>query len=131
MRFSFPDETGEVRATGGTIELNGCDPVVLALADTENFQGRPVTVYKGALDAAGAVVAEPDIVYRGTIDTIDPEDEGETARVIIGVEGRAATFDRARERRCTPEDQALRFSGDKIFDFVAPLQDKEIVSGPR
>lgn len=129
LGFNFPDETGEVRATGGTITLNGLDLSIIAIADTEDYQGRRCSLYVGAFDAAGAVVVDPDVAYRGTIDVMEPVDEGATARITVAVESRAAAFDRPNERRYTPEDQALRVSGDKGFDFVAALQDKNIVWG--
>ena len=125
LGFAFPDETVEVKATGGTLELNGLDASYLALADTENFQGRPVTIYIGAFDAADAVVVSPD-PYVGLIDTMESADDGETARIAVSVENRLSAFDRPKERRYTPEDQALAYPGDKGFDYVAELQDKEI-----
>lgn len=130
LAFEFPEETGEVRATGGTIELNGLDPSIIAIADTENYQGRPCALYVGAFDADGVVVVDPDPAFRGTIDVMEPTDEGGTARIAVAIEGRAAALDRPNERRWTPEDQALRFAGDKGFDFVAGLQDQTIQWGP-
>ena len=130
LGFNLPSETVEVRATGGSIELNGIDPSYLAIADTENFQGRPVTVYIGAFDAAGAVVVDPDNAFRGLIDTMETEDDADTARIAVAVESRAAAFDRPNERRLTPEDQELRYAGDKAFDFVVALADKSIQWGP-
>lgn len=126
LAFNFPEETGEVRATGGSIELNGLDPSIIAIADTENYQGRACALYVGAFDSSGAVIVDPDPAYVGTVDVMEPSEDGGTARVIVSIESRAAAFDRPNERRYTPEDQELRYEGDKGFDFVAALQNKEI-----
>lgn len=126
LGFNFPSETIEVKAAGGSIELNGCDISLLAIADTENYQGRPVTVYIGAFDAAGVVVADPDNAFRGSIDTMESEDDGESARFSVALESRVAVFDRAIERRLTPEDLHLAHPEDRGFDFVAALPDKTV-----
>lgn len=131
LSLNFPSETAEVRATGGTIALSGLDPSILAIADTENYQGRRATVFFGAFDSAGALVVDPDTIYRGTMDVMEPVDEGETARIALSIENRAAAFDRPNVRRLTPEDQALLYAGDKGFDFVAALQDRTIIWGPQ
>lgn len=126
LGFDFASETVEVRATGGAISLSGLDPSTLALADTENYQGRPVTIYLGAFDSSGAVVVDPDCAFKGIIDTMEDEDEGDTAKIVVTVESRAAGFDRPNERRYTPADQALRHAGDKGFDFVAAIQSQDL-----
>lgn len=129
LGFDFASETVEVRSTGGTISLSGLDVSTLALADTENYQGRPVTIYLGAIDSTGAVVVDPDCLFKGIIDTMEDEDEGDTARIVVSVESRAAGFDRPNERRYTPNDQKLRFEGDKGFEFVSAIQAVDLVWG--
>ena len=129
LGFDFPEETGEVRATGGNITLSGLDPSLLAIADTEPYQGRPCALYLGAFDADGVVVVDPDTAYRGFMDTMEPSDEGDTATITLTIENRMAAADRPNERRWTPEDQALLYPDDRGFDFVAALQEKDIVWG--
>lgn len=129
LAFDFPEETGEVRATGGTITLSGLDTSTLAIADTEPYQGRPCALYVGAFDSDGTVVVDPDTAYRGFMDTMEPSDEAETATIALTIENRMAAADRANERRYTPEDQALRYDDDRGFDFVAGLQEKDIIWG--
>lgn len=130
LSLNLPSEAVEIRATGGSVELAGLDPSILALADTENYQGRRATILVGAKDSAGAIVVDPDTAYRGTIDTMESTEDGETATIVVALESRAAAFERAIERRYTPEDQALSYAGDKGFDYVAALQNKDIVWGP-
>ena len=130
LKFAFPSETVEQRAASGTIVLGGLDPSILAIADTENYQGRRITIYTGAFNlTTGALIADPTIEFRGVMVAMEPEDSGETATITLGVTSRAALFDRPSNRRYTPEDQALRDSTDKGFDYVAGLQDKTITWG--
>lgn len=130
LSIDLPSEAVEIRSTGGTLELAGLDPSILALADTENYQGRRATVLAGAFDSAGALIVDPDTAYRGTIDTMETTEDGETATIVVALESRVAAFERPIERRYTPEDQALTYTGDKGFDYVAALQNKDIVWGP-
>lgn len=129
--IQLPSETAEIRTAGGSITLNGLDPSILALADTEPYQGRPISIYIGAKDASGVVVVDPDLAYLGTMDVMEPTDAGDTATVTLSIESRSASAERPSNRRLTPEDLALDYPGDKGFDFVAVLQDKEIIWGPQ
>lgn len=130
LAFSFPSETVEQRATSGTVTLGGLDPSILAIADTENYQGRRITIYTGAFNTTtGALIADPTIEFRGIMDTMEPTDDGSTATIALGVVSRAAAFDRPSNRRYTPEDQALRDPTDKGFDYVAGLQDHNALWG--
>lgn len=131
MQVNLPGETAAVRAAGGTIVLNGVDPAVLALADTEDYQGRPITVWLGARDSTGAVIPDPDPAFVGIMDVISPEASGASARVTVSVENRSALLDKAVERRLTPEDQHLDYPDDKAFDFVAGLAQRVIQWGPK
>jgi hypothetical protein len=57
-------------------------------------------------------------------------DEGpESATIVLSLENRLIALDRSKERRYTHEDQQLSFPGDKGFEFVPDLQDKEIIWG--
>ena len=129
--IDLPTETAEVKASGGSITFAALDPAILALSDTEPYQGRPIQVYFGARDANGAVVVDPDLAYEGTMDSMAEQDEGETATITLSIESRSAANERAASRRWTPEDQATLYPGDKGFDFVASLQDKDYIWGPR
>lgn len=131
MQINLPGETAAVRASGGTIVLTGVDPSVIALADTEHYQGRPISIWIGCKDAAGALIADPDPAFVGIMDVIEPERQGATARVVVSIENRSALLDKAIERRLTPEDQHLTYPADKGFDFVAGLAQRVVQWGPR
>lgn len=129
--IDLPGETAAVRASGGTVTLSGVDPSVLALADTEHYQGRPISIWLGAKDATGALIADPDPAFVGIMDVIEPEDSAASARVIVTIENRSALLDKAIERRLTPEDQALTYPDDRGFEFVAGLAQRVVQWGPK
>lgn len=131
MQVNLPSETATTRASGGSIVLSGADPSIAAIADTENYQGRPITVRFALKDTAGAVIVDPDTAFRGIVDVIEPELTREAAGVVVRIESKSALRDKAVERKLTPEDQALTYPGDKGFDFVAGLALREVQWGPR
>jgi len=57
-------------------------------------------------------------------------DEGpETSSIEVKVENKLIDLERARVRRFTSGYQKSKYPGDKGFDFVESIQDKEVVWG--
>lgn len=113
--------------TGTRLRLTGLDSAVVNDVYTEEWQQRPVRIWLGALDAAGAVVADPILLFTGRLDLVEDVEDGDGAVTLVGTaESHAADIDRPRVRRYTPEDQALIDADDSFFDQVAALQEKEI-----
>jgi hypothetical protein len=54
-------------------------------------------------------------------------DKGEQATITLSAEDRRAGADRPRIRRYTDEDHQLDYPGDRFFDMVPELQDREIL----
>lgn len=130
-KLDLPMETGEVRSASGSITLAALDPAIVALSDTEPYQGRPIAVYFGARDGSGNVIVDPDLAYEGTMGPMVETDDPATASILVNIKSRSARNLHPSNRRLTPEDQARQYPGDKGFDFVAALQDKDYIWGPR
>ena len=130
LSFSRIEETSSLRAIGHTAVLSGIPSATIAIALAEDYMGRPATVWFGALDSSGALVADPEPIFAGLIDTLPIKDEGDTATIEVRMENRLARLEESRARRYTPEDQAIDYSADKGLDFVVALNDgREIVWG--
>ena len=129
MGISPMMDTGTVQAVGVSIALSGIPSSLTSLVYTEARQGKPGTVWLGALDSTGAVVSDPYLSFKGRLDVPTDEDNGDTAKITITYESRLVDLERPRERRFTPEDQAIDYASDKGFDFVAGLQDAQLVWG--
>lgn len=123
-------ETESVVATGVIFGLSGIPSAALSNALSQDYQDRLAKMYIGAFNNAGAVVADPYLVFEGRMDVQTIQDDGTTATVQVSTESRLVDLERARERRYTPEDQELDFSGDKGFEFVVSLQNKEVIWNP-
>lgn len=129
LRVDAMEESVEMRAVGTTVTLSGIPSELLSLALQEDYQGRTLTVYLGAFDDSGTVIASPVVVFKGRMDVMTISEAGDTASIQVNVENRLIDFERARERRFTSEDQKIDYPDDKGFEFVSTIQDKEIVWG--
>lgn len=124
------EETGDIKAAGVTFSLSGIPSDMLELALGEVRQGKPVKLWLGLLSLTdGSVIADPDQVFSGRMDVPTIDEGGETSTIAITAENRLVDLERARERRYTHEDQQIDFSGDKGFEYVNSLQDKEVLFG--
>ena len=132
LTISRVQETAKVRAAGMTFRIadlpvDHTDPNnIVRLARRENYQDRPVKAWLGALDSANAVVVDPYQMFTGRMDQMRIVDNGATAEVTLTAENRLVALRRPNVRRRTHEDQQIDFPGDKGFEFVAQLQDREL-----
>ena len=129
MSLSPIAETGDVQALGITVGLSGIPQSFVSIVYTEARQGKDGIVYIGAFNSSGAIVSNPFLAFSGRLDVPTDFDDGETAKITITYENRLVDLERPRERRYTPEDQAIDYPTDKGFDQVASLQDAQITWG--
>lgn len=127
--ISAIEESSDVRAVGIVCSLSGQSSAILSLVLGAVRQGLEGKVWIGAVDAAGAVVADPFLAFSGFVDVPDTLDEGESATISIRYESRLIDLDKTRERRYTDEDQQIDYAGDSGFAFVPALQDAQITWG--
>lgn len=122
-------ETGDVQANGISVSLSGIPTALLSANLSSARQGLPGKVWIGALDANGAVIADPFLAFHGRLDVPEIDEQGETTTITVTYESRLIDLERARERRLTHEDQKLDYPDDMGFEFVNALQDKQISWG--
>ena len=122
-------ESTELTATGAQITLGGIKQSLLTLARDEPYQGRPLTIRLGAFDENGDLIASPVIVFSGFMDVMTISDSGETSTISLSAENKLIVFQKTAVRRYTAEDQKIEHPNDEGFEFVAKIQEKEIVWG--
>lgn len=122
-------ETEDLEATGVNFELSGISSAFIAAALAQFQHQFPATLLFAVLDATGAVIATPFILYEGLTDVPEINEAGETATISLSSESKLMELDRAFVRRYTSEDQQLDFPDDLGFDFVPGIQDKEVIFG--
>ena len=127
--ISVITETTDVKAAGVTLALSGIPSSIVSLVLSDDYHGRPVTIWIGLFDSAWAVIANPYEVFGGKMDVCEIDERGEEATVKIYCENSLVDLKKARTRRYTDVDQQGEFSGDKFFEFVPDIQDKTILWG--
>lgn len=121
------EESGELRAYGLTVSLTGIPRDLVAVALQQAYQGRRATVWDVPLTAAGQPVADPIVMFRGRMDTMDIELGEDVGTVRLRLENRLADWERPRIRRYTHEDQQRAHPGDRGFEFVSATTEKEVI----
>lgn len=121
------EEGTELRAYGLTVKLTGIPRDAIALALSEDYQGRAATVWDVPLNGTTwQPVNAPVVIFRGRMDQMDIA-LGDTADVSMKLENRLTDWERPKIKRYTDIDQRARDANDGSFRFVAASTDKEII----
>ena len=124
MSIGGLEEVADMSAKSANITLNGIPPELISLALQEPYQNRECRILFGVTNSSDIVE-----VFAGTMDKMTVQDGGDTGTIDLTVESKWVRLDRPNVRRYTSESQKSRHSTDTFFDWVADLQDKEVVWG--
>jgi len=123
-------ETAENKATGISLQVSGVPQENVSAALRADYQGNPCRLYLGALNINdNSVINDPYLIFRGRVDTVSLDFSGEQAAIQLTIESRLIDFERAANRRYTPNDQNLDFPDDRGFEFVSQIQEQAITWG--
>ena len=125
LNISSVTETTEMDAKGATLSMSGIPTSFLSLALQEPYQGRECLIYFGVTSNPSDYVE----VFSGELDQMNIEESGDTCVVSVTAENVLIKLERPIVRRFTNEDQKSRFPNDRGLEFVAALQDKDILWG--
>jgi hypothetical protein len=143
------EETQELQAKGMVFTLSGVPTNLISIAESENYQSRPMRLYLALVDITSSIELEDgtgvlllegggkiklesrvNSIYRlfsGFMDTMTIQDDANGATIQLSCESVASILKRSKTRRYTAEDQKSRFPDDLGLDFIAQLQDKELI----
>jgi len=124
IEISTIEESNEIAAKGISLTASGLDSSIISLALSENYQNRQITVYVGTI--AEDMTTSTYILFRGRLDTMNIEENGEVTNITMTAENRLIDLERPRSRRYTNEDQKSLYPNDVSLEFVDDLQDKSI-----
>lgn len=124
LGFSGLEEVSDLSARGVTINLGGISGEIVSLALTEPYQKRRCRILFGTVDTTSVVE-----VFSGLVNTMPIEDSGDSSIIVVQVDSKLIETERSSGRRYTSESQKSRYAGDTFFDYLAALQDSEVVWG--
>lgn len=149
LNVSSVSETTEMEAKGATITVSGIPSSFLSVALQEPYQGRECHIFFAVtvnqqllLEDGGLILTEAgDIIitdvsgiklteiFSGELDQMNIEENADTAVISVTAENVLIKLERPVVRRFSDQDQKSRFPDDKGLEYVASLQDKDILWG--
>jgi hypothetical protein len=123
------EETEEVVAGGTAVSLSGVPLDLVQLAIAEARQGLPGRLWLGLLTETGEIIADPVQAFSGRLDVPEIADDANTCTITISYESRLIDLNTARSWRYTHESQQSLYPGDRGFEYVTAIQDREITWG--
>lgn len=122
--MSNVEEGIESRPYSLKLQMRGIQQEDFALTLLENYQGRPAKIWLGLLDDEHKIIASPNLIFEGRIDTqdIDPG----SGSIEVTIQSRLVDWERSAIRRYTDDDQQAEYPGDLGLKFVHQMEEKQL-----
>jgi len=122
-------EGGGLSAEGLTVNATGLTDKWLQIARDEHMHGRTARLWFGLLDDDYALIPDPDGPYLMRMDGNEITRDDETGTVFLKLQTLAVLWAQANIRRCTDEDQQAVNPGDRFFEFMPEMAERELILG--
>lgn len=122
------EEGTELSPYSLVLTLSGLDADLMDEVMNQDYYLRPVTMYFGALDSAGALVADPDELWSGDMQTADVA-LGTLNGIRLTCESEFAMFERANNSRYSDTHLQREFSGDLFLQYAEQMEERQVVWG--
>lgn len=101
------------------ITLSGVEQTYISVVLNNNVIGDDVKIYKGFLNSSNGLIADPFLIYYGTIDETNINHNDRSSEVILRTTSHWGNFDKMAGRTTSDNSQQRFFSGDKGMEFAA------------
>lgn len=101
------------------ISLSGVEQTYISVALNNNIIGDEVKIWKGLLDSSNALIADPFLLYYGTIDEFSISDNTEVANLVLSTTSHWGQFEKISGRQTSNNSQQRFFSTDVGMEFSA------------
>tara|TARA_R100000808_G_C2130657_1_gene139939 strand:- start:808 stop:1395 length:588 start_codon:yes stop_codon:yes gene_type:complete len=101
------------------VNLSGVDQTYISVALNLNIFNRDVYIYRGFLDANLALIADPFLLFYGTIDEYKITDTTKSASINLTVTSHWGNFSKQSGRTTSDNSQRRFFSSDRGMEFSA------------
>lgn len=116
--FEGAEESVEVEANDLAVVLTGVPASVLSLLLGQQAQGATGTLYFGAFDSNGALMADPYVAWQGEYSHADVDDDPSQPTARLYYDSPLIDLDRPNEGRWTHDHQQQLFPADLGFQYV-------------
>jgi hypothetical protein len=125
-------ESVDVAARPLSFSLSGVDAwIVEPLLSRTNYKNRTAQIYMGILESDGNLLDDPDLIWSGRMDVGSVTYDKNTAGAQLVCEPDSARLLRANISRYSDEDHQLRYTGDKFYEFITEISQKDLTWGGR
>ena len=125
--MSAPKEEPGVKSSSVTLGVSGIGEEVVSLLLGEPYLGRTAYIHYTLLDQDDVSFTDaPVLLFRGSMDSIEGE-LGSKANFTVTVKSRLADWERPRVSRYTDAEQQKLYPGDKGFQFVGQMAQRQII----
>lgn len=121
-------EDTQTKAANLNLTLAGIPRTLVNASINETYQGRPVNIYLGLLNADYTLMEDPSLIWAGRMDTMATT-LGETATIVLKCESNLVDWARPKIRRYTDSEQQARYPGDLGLQFINKMKDVELTWG--
>jgi hypothetical protein len=115
--LSNVEESSILSAARVNLTLSGVNPSMVSIAFNEQYQGRGATIYMAFFDDNYVLVADPMVIFKGTMDNMNIK-LGAEGMITLSVISRMDDWSKAKIRRYNNEDQQSIYVGDKGLEFA-------------
>ena len=117
--MGISDFTEETDLTKGSIilSLSGADQTFISTVLNENVITDTVTIFRGFLNDSNALIADPFLLYKGTIDNFAIQETDTDSTVNLGIVSHWADFEKKNGRKTNNTSQQRFFSTDVGMNF--------------
>ncbi len=112
----FTEET-DVNLSPISITLSGADQTFISTVLNENIITDTVTIFRGFLDDNSALIADPFLLYKGTIHNFTIQETDTANSVSLDIVSHWADFEKKSGRKTNNTSQQRFFSTDVGMDF--------------
>tara|TARA_X000001382_G_scaffold114325_1_gene92594 strand:- start:353 stop:919 length:567 start_codon:yes stop_codon:yes gene_type:complete len=112
----FTEET-DLTKTSLNLSLSGSSQTFISTVLNENVVNDSVDIYRGLLNSSNALIADPFLLYKGSIDTFAIEETDTESFVTLSIVSHWADFEKSSGRKTNNNSQQRFFSTDVGMDF--------------
>lgn len=112
----FTEET-DLTKTSLNLSLSGSSQTFISTVLNENVVNDSVDIYRGLLNSSNALIADPFLLYKGSIDTFAIEETDTESFVTLSIVSHWADFEKTSGRKTNNNSQQRFFSTDVGMDF--------------
>lgn len=129
LGFSDVQAVSSVEAQGFSINISGIPTETVSIILSDAVQGLKGKFWVALFNEDGTLATDPYLAFVGRLDVPSAADSADSATVDISYESILIDLLRPNDWRYTDQSQKTLYPGDRGFEYVTTIQEKEIPWG--